>query len=281
MSLRLSMSAPLLGTVAFAACAPVSENHPPVAAAVEDRPEAPAAKPVVPRVEPVPAAGPRFAGGTLSGIRFSGVSFDSRNHRLVVIDQPGGPGSRFADAAAAGRSRGALAAVNAGFFTPEGDPLGLVMSGGKRAGSWNGASSLGSGIWHDGGSGAPAISRRGTLDRDTALRTRELIQAGPLLIEGGKPVGGLDAEKSSARTFLLWDGGTRWWLGRSSPCTLRELARALAAGNPAGWPVAMALNLDGGRSSEFWMSRGISGGPINERPVWNRPVRNFLALVPR
>jgi hypothetical protein len=41
------------------------------------------------------------------------------------------------------------------------------------------------------------------------------------------------------------------------------------------------LNLDGGRSSDLWISSAVQGGPLRERPLWNKPVRNFLVLIPR
>ncbi|NJM36542.1 MAG: phosphodiester glycosidase family protein [Akkermansiaceae bacterium] len=108
---------------------------------------------------------------------------------------------------------------------------------------------------------------------------REMIQAGPMLIENGKPIGGLETQKVSARTVILWDGGTRWWIGCSSGCTLAELAKTLVTAAPGGWPIKQALNFDGGRSSDLWISESIPGGPISRRPLWNKPVRNFLVLV--
>jgi hypothetical protein len=110
---------------------------------------------------------------------------------------------------------------------------------------------------------------------------RELLQAGPLLVENGHAVGGLENTKTSARTLILWDGGQRWWIGRTPPCTLANLAAALAASQPAGWSAQHALNLDGGRSADLWVSDAVSGGPLSRRPPWNRPVRNFLVLRPR
>ena len=227
----------------------------------------------------VAANPPQVTTREISGITFEGVAFDSRNHRLVVADQPDGPGSRYADAATAAQSLGGLAAVNAGFFTPEGAPLGLVASSGKISGSWNSASSLGSAVWYQSKSGSSAIVRRDKLGRSAAATMRELIQAGPLLVENGRAVGGLETTKTSARTLVLWDGGSRWWLGCSSPCTLAALTQSLAAGTPTDWPIQQALNLDGGRSSDLWISDAITGGPLLRRPPWNRPVRNFLILV--
>ena len=215
------------------------------------------------------------------GVMFEGVSFDSRSHRLVVIDQAGGPGSVFADAAAAGHSRHSLAAINAGFFTPEGAPLGLVIAAGKRAGAWNTASSLCSGIWCEDAGGNPRITRRETLGASAASSMRELVQAGPMLVDSGRAVSGLNAEKSSIRTLILWDGGSRWWIGRTSFCTLAQAATAASQGQPASWPVRHALNFDGGRSTDLWISSAVSGGPASWRTPFNKPVRNFLVLVPR
>ncbi len=233
-----------------------------------------------PRQTPsAPADAPRLTNQEISGIRFEGVAFDSRKQRLVVVDQPNGPGSRYAEAAAAARSVGGTAAINAGFFTPSGEPLGLVIAGGKRSGAWNSASSLGSGVWYETSNGM-AISRRENLGKSAALTMRELLQAGPMLVDSGRAVGGLDAAKTSARTLILWDGGTRWWIGRAAPCSLAALGNALAHGQPAGWKVRHALNLDGGRSADLWVSSRIPGGPLTRRPLWNKPVRNFLVLVP-
>ncbi len=256
-------------------CAPVAERERPLAA----RPVPPAIAVPVPPSHPVEA--PRVVTGIFSGITFEGVAFDSRDHRLVVVDQAGGPGSRFADAAAAGRSAGGLAAVNGGFFTPAGEPLGMVIAAGNRTGAWNAASSLGSGVWHADATGANAISRREKLGRTGAAGMRELLQAGPMLVENRRAVGGLDAEKSSARTMILWDGGSRWWIGRSSPAPLARVAAVLAGESVPGWPVRHALNLDGGRSSDLWISGEVDGGPVSIRPPWNKTVRNFLVLVPK
>ena len=225
------------------------------------------------------ATPPRATVRNVAGITFEGVDFDSRNHRLVVADQPGGLGSRYVDAASAAQALGGIAGINAGFFTPEGAPLGLVITSGKISGSWNSASSLGSGVWHENSVGKSAIIRREKLGHLGAAAMRELIQAGPLLVENKHTVSGLEATKSSARTVILWDGATRWWIGCSTPCTLAALGEALATGSPSGWQVHGALNLDGGRSSDVWVSASVTDGPINKRPSWNHPVRNFLVLV--
>lgn len=248
---------------------------PPVASLPVAKPSAPAPPPA-----PVlPLSPPKVTRAEISGITFEGVSFDSRSHRLAVVDQPGGPASRFADSRSAAASRNGIAAANAGFFTPEGTPLGKLISSGKPAGSWNGDSSLGSGIFREDPSGNLSLSRRETVS--PSAPQRELLQAGPMLVENGRTVGGLNAEKPAIRIFLLWNGQSGWWLGRSSACTLAQLGTALGSGSPAGWPVRHALNLDGGRSSDLWASGNVTGGPLNFRSLFNKPVRNFLVIVPR
>lgn len=220
-----------------------------------------------------PSSAPRAFRTSLGGISISGVSFDSRTHRLAVADQEGGPGSKWADAEAAAQAYGGVAGINAGFFTPEGKPLGLVVSGGKRSGSLN-RSSLGAGLYS--GSPSPALLRR-----EHGGSGPEVLQAGPFLVESGKATGGLSPKSSTARSFIAWDGGQGWIFARSGACSLADLAQALAGAEAGGVKIHSALNLDGGRSSDLWISSAVAGGPVRERPLWNKPVRNFLVLVPR
>lgn len=210
----------------------------------------------------------------LAGIPVTAVAFDSRSHRLVVADQADGPGSRWPDARSAAASRDGIAALNGGFFTPEGAPLGLLVAGGRPAGTLNRASSLGAGLLVDNGS--PALVRR-----ESGRRGPELLQAGPFLVEHGRPVAGLSPERSTARSFVGWDGGSGWFIARSGPCSLQGLAKALAGAEIGDVPARSVLNLDGGRSSDLWIGPSIPGGPLEQRPLWNKPVRNFLILLPR
>lgn len=239
----------------------------------------PVATATVPKTPAAPFKPPAVVVGEIAGIRFEGVAFDVRSHRLRVADQAGGPGTRWADAEAAMCDFGGVAALNAGFFTPEGAPLGKVVAAGHGLGAWNRTSSLGSGVWLESVAGELAIRRHEAVaDPGTAL---ELVQAGPLLVERGRAVTGLDGTKSSVRSLILWNGGSRWWMGRASACTLAELGAALAGGSPSEWAVDMGLNLDGGRSSDLAVSPAVGGGPLVRRAPWNRTVRNFLVLVGR
>ncbi len=222
---------------------------------------------------------PSLVRKSIRGIDFEGISFDSRSHRLRVIDQPLGPGTVFHSAQDAALQNDALLALNASFFTQEGKPLGLVVAAGKPAGAWNSSSSLGSGVFSESASGQLSISRRAS--PAASQGAREFIQAGPLLVENGGAIGGLDVGKSAVRSIILTDGGTRWWIGRTSLCSLSTLGAALASDSPAAWPIRHALNLDGGRSTDLFVSKKIPGGPFERRGILNRPVRNFLILTPR
>lgn len=277
----------LLTSLAISACHPVPQSGNALAPREPIRiaktaDALPAAVPALtpPRASPSPVCPPRFFRDEAFGISFQGVTFDSRSHRLAIADQTDGPASIWNDSREAGLACHALAAVNGGFFTPEGRPLGRVITYGKSIGSWN-PSSLGSGTWCEQTNGSSAIIRREDAKLIPGSGISSLLQAGPMLVENGRQVKGLDQVKSSPRTLLAWDGGTRWIIAHTDPCTLSGLSTALAAKRIAAIPVRSALNLDGGRSSELWISPAIPGGPVFFHPFWNRPVRNFVLLLPR
>ena len=235
------------------------------------------ATPVAPSTNTTPSApqAPRYLKTSLAGISIQAVTFDSRTHHLLVADQPSGPGSRWPDGRAAGRALNGLAAINGGFFTPEGAPLGRVIASGKSTGGINRASSLGSGFYAEKGQRPALIRRERFSGGDQAL------QAGPFLVENGRRVSGLSTKSSSARTFIATDGKHGWILARTGACSLADLAKALSGAKIGPVRIESALNLDGGRSSEFWASGQLRGGPAFTRPLWNKPVRNFLVLKPR
>ena len=270
----------LLGGLLLASCTPVPAPVPattvvPPAAPSPALASPPRPAPQAPNPAPaLPAPPPRLVHARLAGADITAITFDSRTHRLVVADQPAGPGSRWPDARSAAASRSGLAAVNGGFFTPEGKPLGLVIAAGTRSGSINRTSSLGAGFYLDDGS-------HRLIRREQSGSGSELLQSGPFLIENGRAVAGLSPESSSARTFVGWDGGTGWFIGRSGSGSLAGLAKALEGQSIGGIPVRHVLNLDGGRSSDLWAGPAVGGGPVTQRPFWNKPVRNFLVVVAR
>lgn len=209
------------------------------------------------------------------GLTIQAVIFDARSHELRVVDQPNGPASRWLDAKAACQSEKALAAINAGYFTPQGKPLGKLIANGKALGR-NNPSSLGSGIWWNHQKQSAIVRREKSPSRAT-----QLLQAGPFLAEYAKPIIGLDTIKLSARSFLAWDGKNTWMISRTSPCSLANLSSHIAGKTFHGCKVVTALNLDGGTSADLYIGPQVAGGPAVYRALWNKPVRNFLLLYPR
>jgi hypothetical protein len=285
---RIPIFLPFAALIVFSGCRPATplpttRKTPPaaipaIAAMIPTLAAAPS--PSGPAYPILPSTEPTLVRKTIDGIGFEGVSFDSRTHRLAVVDQPGGPGSEYETASEVARRQHALLAINAGFFTPEGKPLGLLVSEGKAAGAWNSASSLGNGIFKQASNGTGSISRRSSRAA-AASNATQLLQAGPLLLENGNRIHGLDGSKTALRSIILTDGGQRWWIGKTSPCTLAALGSALALASPTPWKIRNALNLDGGRSTDLFISSAIPGGPVNRRGFLNRPVRNFLILTAR
>ena len=266
-------------------CSPIQENQtgrpnpaiPPAVSIISQTKPSP--ETIASAIPAHPISTPKVVSKTLSNIQFQGVSFDSRSHTLKPIDQVNGPGSQYLSARDCADKQQALLAINAGFFTPEGNPLGLVISQGKHSGSWKSSSSLGIGIYRIDSSGIASISRR--TQASAVSNSKELLQAGPLLIENRKPITGLDPSKVAMRSILLHDGGNHWWIGITSPCSLADLSRTLSTQSPTHWNISHALNLDGGRSTDLFISSKISGGSLERKSLMNRQVRNFLVLKSR
>ncbi|YCM43256.1 phosphodiester glycosidase family protein [Verrucomicrobiaceae bacterium 227] len=209
------------------------------------------------------------------GIEFTIVTFDRRDHDLIVDDQANGPGSEYDRAQDAGR--GHLAAINAGFFTPEGSPLGLVISKGRKRGTLNRSSFLGTGFFI--GPKASLISRTEFLK--TQPKPSELLQSGPRLLWSGESLTGLSDKDQRPRSFLLWDGEEHFALGYANSASLKDLSSTLKSQALPGFKIAYALNLDGGRSCDFWVSPSVNGGGFTRSSFFNKDVRNYLVLKRR
>lgn len=214
------------------------------------------------------------------GIELYLVAFDDRDFVLRVADQPNGIGSRWTNAKEAAATYGGIAAINGGFFTPEGKPLGLLIETGTPRGSIN-RSSLGAGIFVSGDRGSALLRKEIYQKSKSSWKAYNLLQSGPMLAENGKTVSGLSNDKHRPRSFIIWDGKHHWAIGQSSSCTLAGLSKALAGRSPAGFDVHTALNLDGGRSVDLWSSSQLPGGGKSHRSLFSKPVRNYLVLKSR
>lgn len=193
--------------------------------------------------------------------------FSSKSASLRVIDQPAS-GRRLAEVMSGDNF---LAGVNGGYFDPQGEPVGLLISGGKTIAPFRKARLL-SGVLAA-RPGSVEIFRASEFPRQRSWR--EAVQCGPFLVDQGKAVPGLDGERSARRTFVLTTTDGRAALGYCEPVSLARLAKILTALGPL--KVARALNLDGGSSSAFWCATKEKKVSISEF----KKVRDFVAIVPR
>ena len=216
-----------------------------------------------------------------NGIVLSLVSFDDRDFQLQVADQTNGPATHWRDARTAANALRGVAAINGGFFTPEGKPLGLVITHGDRRGHIN-RSSLGAGIYLS-NNHTSKIVRRNTYTQSPKHwgKITQLLQSGPMLAENNAPISGLSKNNSRPRSFIAWDGKHHWAIGYAESCTLHALSHALAGKAPADFAIHTAVNLDGGRSSDLWAGSKVANGQKTHRTFLNKPVRNFLVVVPK
>ncbi len=201
-------------------------------------------------------------------------SFALADHELAIEDVGM---ARTLDAVLEKRS--AAFVVNAGFFDPEGKPLGLAISGGAVLSRLARAASGGVLTW-DGTRAALWETESFQLPEGT----RFAVQCRPRLVVAGTPNVKRDDGKRSERTALcLRDGGRTLEVvvaraaeegaGEAPGPSLYALAQHLAARGCED-----ALNLDGGPSTGFAM-RIEDGGVARELP--RGPVRHAIVIRKR
>ncbi|MFB1490168.1 MULTISPECIES: phosphodiester glycosidase family protein [unclassified Thiocapsa] len=203
--------------------------------------------------------------------------FTSRAFRLEVIDLGAGPEPAHQTLEAAFRAEGCIAGVNGGFFHPDWQPAGLVMSKGERINRFETAKLL-SGVIYSDEHGIHLV-RRGRFQDHPGITA--LLQTGPYLVESGRPVRGLSASDPRRRTFVATDWRGHWVIGATmSTLTLAELAESLASPNAlTPWRVDRAINLDGGSSTGFFFDRNADHAPVTLQP--RKRVRNLLGICAR
>jgi exopolysaccharide biosynthesis protein len=168
-------------------------------------------------------------------------------------------------------TRGGLAGINGGYFEANLDPIGLLISTGRVVHKFQKANIL-SGIFYV-KNGRPFLARirefRGTEG------IQEAIQCGPFLVDGGRPVSGLDNRRTAARTFIFSCGASVWGFGICRSVTLEEMGDILAqVALIPDHQTIRALNFDGGSSSTFYARADDRTIFSEQRPV----VSNYLVL---
>jgi hypothetical protein len=188
---------------------------------------------------------------------------------LRIVENAGGS----ADLAGAMPAAGCLAGVNGGYFDPNFAPLGLRIVDGKMVKPLIRARLM-TGVLCS-STGTTQILRVAEYSRHR--NAYSALQCGPLLVDAGRPVKGLDATRSARRTFAVI-GSVRAALGVCSNVSLAQLAQILAVTHLADDSrVQRALNLDGGSSSAFWFKRNGDAFSISEV----KSVRDFVGIAPK
>mgnify|MGYP002628897218 CR=1 FL=1 len=201
--------------------------------------------------------------------RLTALVFKDNTYTLRVVDSPS-PGNAILENSL--RHAGVPAGVNGGYFHPDFTPLGLVVSNATTLHNYEKAKLL-SGVVGADSSGRISILRS-TEYRSKKPDFRDAIQCGPMLLEKGSPVSGLNAERIARRTAAATGTSGLAALVYISSVSLKDAAQILALPKIFGaWAPSSALNLDGGTSSGMWADAIISLPEIKR-------VRNFLAVVP-
>lgn len=206
-------------------------------------------------------------------------SFSTRDFTLRVVDQGANQSDRkFTNLRDAMEKNGCVCGLNGGFYDAEFKPLGGVWENGEQIAPMANSSRKGltSGvIWS--GVGGIHIVRRENFKPGAAVE--QAIQTGPMLISHGATVAGLSTERPRPRSFVLTDWRGNWMMGTSSSVTLAALAEILDSPKVfTSMTVNRAINLDGGRSTGFYLKK--KDGNATYQQEWAR-VRNFLGIVPK
>ena len=166
-----------------------------------------------------------------------------------------------------------LAAVNGGYFDPEYRPIGLLIVDGTIIAPLLKARLL-TGVL---GTFAKKVQIARISEFSLTQKPDAAVECGPMVVDLGKSVRGLESTKAARRTFVAV-GGDKAALGFCSDVTLADLSSILAIAAIPEFKIQRALNLDGGSSSAFWFKRANgSVFSISEQ----KTVRDFVAIVPR
>ena len=197
--------------------------------------------------------------------------FSTKSCRLRVVDQASAPRIDLEDVMTRGNF---LAGVNGGYFDPEYRPIGLLIVDGTTIAPLQKARLL-SGVLS---ASAKKVQISRIAEFSLTQKPDAAVECGPMIVDLGKSVRGLESSKTARRTFAAVSSGDKAALGFCSDVTLADLSSILAIVTIPDFKIQRALNLDGGSSSAFWFKRANgSAFSIAEQ----KPVRDFVAIVPK
>jgi uncharacterized protein YigE (DUF2233 family) len=196
--------------------------------------------------------------------------FSSKKATLRLIDN----GSQDSDLAAAMEREKCGAGVNGGYFDPQFAPIGLRVVDGKITARLTHARLL-TGVLAASPDRGTEIVRLGEFSAKRQLDAA--VECGPVLVDGGLRVRGLDDTRVARRTFAAVMRGGQAAVGVCEPVTLAGIAEILASAKMIdGFTIWRAMNLDGGSSTAFWFRRADgSAFSIGEQ----KTVRDFVGVV--
>lgn len=202
--------------------------------------------------------------------RVTALCFNDKNHTLRVVDSPSPGSATLANTLSHAK---AIGGVNGGYFHKDYRPVGLVVSDGKTLHGFETAKLL-SGLVAVMPDGRVVILRSGEY-APAKSPLPQALQCGPMLVEGGCIVPGLNDLRIARRTILAKGARGETALIYMSSVTLADAARILALPSVLDtWKPRTAINLDGGSSSGLWTSKGFLLPEIAR-------VRNFLGIFPQ
>ncbi len=202
-------------------------------------------------------------------VRVTAVVFESGPASTLRVLESASPGAATLENSL--RHAGAVAGVNGGYFHKDFTPVGLVIADGKTIHPLERAKLL-SGIVGARVDGSVAIVRSGAYDPKKSGFV-QAIQCGPMLIENGNSVSGLESTRLARRTVVATGKGGNVALIHMTSISLATAAEILAVpGILDTWRPIQALNLDGGTSTGLW-----AGDRANLPEI--KKAANFLAVV--
>ena len=206
-------------------------------------------------------------------------SFSTNDFTLRVVDQgPNQEGRKFSNLRDAMEKTGCVAGVNGGFYGTDFKALGVVYENGERIAPYVNSSrnGLASGVIWSGAGGIHIVRRE---EFKGGAGVEQAIQTGPMLISRGTTVNGLSDKNWRSRAFVLTDWRGNWMIGTSSSVSLAALAQILHSREVfREMKINRAINLDGGRSTGFYMKQ--ENGNVIYHQEFSR-VRNFLGIMPK
>lgn len=212
-------------------------------------------------------------------VTLSLCKFSTKEFTLKVVDQGNNQETRkYTNLRDAMEKTGCVAGVNGGFYGADFKALGVVYENGVRIAPYvnSNRSGLATGVLWSGTGGIHIVRRH---EFKGGAGVKQALQTGPMLISNATTVPGLSDAKWRPRTFVLTDWKGTWMIGTSSFVSLAALSEILDSPSVfSEMTVNRAINLDGGKSTGFYMKS--SDGKVTSRQEISR-VRNFLGIVPK